>query len=180
MTDEEALRLHDRAALGESLTEEERAELDTWYAAQDAAEARDLAAARSEPVDLTQRIQAALEQIAETTRHMQQTPRLDLSPIKRLLALIEERCRPAAVWLFGSRAKGTADPESDWDLLVILPDSVPFEKQDDVVDAVRLRSLSQVNADILTCSESDFKSATSIPNTLAYEVARTGIPLYEH
>ena len=170
MTDEEALRLHDRAALGESLTEEERAELDTWYAAQDAAEARDLAAARSEPVDLTQRIQAVLEQIAETTRHMQQTPRLDLSPIKR----------PAAVWLFGSRAKGTADPESDWDLLVILPDSVPFEKQDDVVDAVRLRSLSQVNADILTCSESDFKSATSIPNTLAYEVARTGIPLYEH
>ena len=106
--------------------------------------------------------------------------RLDLSPIKRLLALIEERCRPVAVWLFGSRAKGTADPESDWDLLVILPDSVPFEKQDDVVDAIQLRSLSQVNADILTCSESDFKSATSIPNTLAYEVARTGFPLYEH
>ncbi len=73
MTDEEALRLHDRAALGESLTDEERAQLEAWYAAQDAAEARDLAAARSEPVDLTQRIQAALEQIAETTRHIQQT-----------------------------------------------------------------------------------------------------------
>ena len=48
MTDEEALPLHDRAALGESFTEEERAQLDTWYAAQDAAEARDFAAARSE------------------------------------------------------------------------------------------------------------------------------------
>ena len=73
MTDEQALRLHDRAALGDSLTEEERAQLDTWYAARDAAEARDLAAAGPEPIELTQRIQAALEQIAETTRHMQQT-----------------------------------------------------------------------------------------------------------
>ncbi len=109
-----------------------------------------------------------------------EAPRLDLSPIKRLLALIEERCRPAAVWLFGSRAKGTADSESDWDLLVILPDSVPFEKQDDVVDAIQLRSLSQVNADILTCSEGDFQTATSIPNTLAYEIARTGFPIHEH
>ncbi len=88
------------------------------------------------------------------------TPRLDLSPIKRLLALIEERCRPVAVWLFGSRAKGTAGPESDWDLLVVLPDSVPFEQQDKVVDAIQLRSLSQVDADILSCGESDFKAAT--------------------
>jgi len=108
-----------------------------------------------------------------------EAPRLDLSPIKRLLALIEEGCRPVAVWLFGSRAKGTADPGSDWDLLVILPDSVPFERQDDVVNAIQLRSLSQVNADILTCGESDFRSATSIPNTLAYEIARTGFPVHE-
>lgn len=108
------------------------------------------------------------------------TTRPDLSPIKRLLALIEERCRPVAVWLFGSRAKGTADLESDWDLLVVLPDSVPFERQDDVVDAIQLRSLSRVNADILSCSESDFKSATNIPNTLAYEIFRTGFPIHEH
>ncbi len=107
-------------------------------------------------------------------------PRLDLSPIKRLLALIEERCRPVAVWLFGSRAKGTADPESDWDLLVVLPDSVSFEEQDDIVDAIDLRSLSQVNADILSCGESDFKAAADIPNTLAYEIARTGFPIHEY
>ena len=104
---------------------------------------------------------------------------LDLSPIKRLIALIEERCRPVAVWLFGSQAKGTAGPESDWDLLVILPDSVPFEQQDEVVDAIRLRELSQINADILSCGESDFEDATNIPNTLAYEIARTGLPVYE-
>lgn len=118
----------------------------------------------------------AMSELQGTVR----APRLDLSPIKRLLGLIEERCLPVAVWLFGSRARGTADPESDWDLLVVLPDSVPFEKQDDEVDAIQLRSLSRVDADIVTCSESDFKSATKIPNTLAYEVARTGFPVYEH
>jgi predicted nucleotidyltransferase len=106
--------------------------------------------------------------------------RLDLSPIQRLLALIEERCRPVAVWLFGSRAKGTSGPESDWDLLVVLPDSVPFEQQDEVVEAIQLRSLSQVNADILSCGESDFKTAKRIPNTLAYEIARTGFPVHEY
>ncbi len=110
----------------------------------------------------------------------QETPRPDLSPIKRLLALIEERCRPVAVWLFGSRAKGTAGPESDWDLLVVLPDMVPFEQQDKLVDAIQLRSLSQVNADILSCSETDFEDATKIPNTLAYEIARTGFPIHEY
>ncbi len=85
-----------------------------------------------------------------------------------------------AVWLFGSRAKRTAGPESDWDLLVVLPDSVPFEQQDKVVDAIQLRNLSHVDADILSCGESDFKDATSIPNTLAYEIARTGFPVHEH
>jgi predicted nucleotidyltransferase len=93
--------------------------------------------------------------------------------------LIEERCRPVAVWLFGSRAKGTSGPESDWDLLVVLPDSVPFEQQDKVVDAIQLRSLAQVDADILSCGETDFKTAKHIPNTLAYEIARTGFPVHE-
>ena len=73
MTDEEALHLHDRAALGEPLTDEESARLEAWYAAQDAAEARELAAASTDSRDLTQRIQASLEQIAETTRQIQQT-----------------------------------------------------------------------------------------------------------
>ena len=109
-----------------------------------------------------------------------QSPAIDLSPIGPLLALIEERCRPVAIWLFGSRARGTARPESDWDLLVVLPDSVPFLEQDSLVDPIQLRTLAQVDADILSCGESDFKTAQDIPNTLAYEIARTGYPVHEH
>ncbi len=104
---------------------------------------------------------------------------LDLSPIQALLALIVERCRPYSIWLFGSRAKGTARNDSDWDLLVTLPDSVPFKQHDEVVDAIQLRRLSGANADILSCSATEFDIAISIPNTLAYEIARTGFPVYE-
>ncbi len=73
MTNEEALRLHDRAACGESLTDEETSRLETWYAAQDASEALDLAPAHADPVDLTERIRTALEQVAGTARQIQQT-----------------------------------------------------------------------------------------------------------
>lgn len=104
---------------------------------------------------------------------------LDISPIQALLRLIVERCRPDSVWLFGSRAKGTARNDSDWDLLVTLPDSVPFEQHDAVVDAIQLRRLSGTNADILSCGATDFDAATSIPNTLAYEIAKTGFLVYE-
>ena len=73
MTDEEALSLHDRAARGESLTDEETSHLESWYATQDAAEAGDLASAAIEPVNLTERIREALEQVASTARTIQRT-----------------------------------------------------------------------------------------------------------
>jgi predicted nucleotidyltransferase len=49
--------------------------------------------------------------------------RIDLSPLRTLLVRIEERYQPEQVWLFGSRARGDAEPGSDWDLLVVVPDS---------------------------------------------------------
>ena len=108
------------------------------------------------------------------------TRSVDLTPIRTLLDVIVERCKPVSVWLFGSRARGTARADSDWDLLVVLPDEVPFEEHDDVVNPVQLRRLTRVNADVLSCGSTDFVDATSIPNTLAYEIARTGFPVYEN
>ncbi len=73
MSDEEALRLHDRMACGMPLTEEESVQLEAWYATQDAAEARGLASTGSMKGDLTGRIQESLERVAEATRHIQKT-----------------------------------------------------------------------------------------------------------
>ncbi len=73
MTNEEALHLHDRAARGEILTGEQTTRLEAWYAVQDAAESRELASSARESFDLPGRIQASLEQVAETARQIQRT-----------------------------------------------------------------------------------------------------------
>jgi len=100
---------------------------------------------------------------------------IELSPIKSLIALIREHCNPVSVWLFGSRAKGVAREDSDWDLLVVLPDDTPEEEMFDEFPPSRLRRLTKVNADIVYCNDTEFAEATSVPNTLAYEVARSGL-----
>ncbi len=41
--------------------------------------------------------------------------------LDRLLARVVEVMNPLEVWLFGSRAEGRARPDSDYDLLVVLP-----------------------------------------------------------
>jgi predicted nucleotidyltransferase len=42
---------------------------------------------------------------------------IDLRPIAPILARIVERWNPLQIWLFGSRARGDAGMNSDWDLL---------------------------------------------------------------
>ncbi len=100
---------------------------------------------------------------------------IDLSPIKALIALILERCKPVSVWLFGSRAKGQARKDSDWDLLVVLPDETPEEEMFNKLPPSQLYRLTKVNADVVYCNDTEFAEATSVPNTLAYEIARTGV-----
>ncbi len=100
---------------------------------------------------------------------------IDLSPIKSLIALILERCKPVSVWLFGSRARGQAREDSDWDLLVVLPDETSEEDMFDNLPPRQLRRLTKVNADVIYCNDTEFAEATSVPNTLAYEIARSGV-----
>ena len=47
----------------------------------------------------------------------------DLDPdVARVVRRVVEEVSPLRVVLFGSRARGTADPDSDVDLLVVVPD----------------------------------------------------------
>ncbi len=104
-----------------------------------------------------------------------ETTAIDLSPIKSLVALIRERCKPISIWLFGSRAKGSAREDSDWDLLVVLPDEISDEDMFNSLPPRQLRRLTKVNADVVYCNDAEFTEATSVPNTLAYEIARSGV-----
>ena len=46
-----------------------------------------------------------------------------------LLRRLEPAYEPERVYLFGSRARGEAGPDSDYDLLLVVPDDAPPERK---------------------------------------------------
>ncbi len=70
VSDEEAVRLHHRSALGEKLSPEEKTKLQEWYEMQDRLEAEQLGLVerRRSVAELERRIAALVQQISETIR----------------------------------------------------------------------------------------------------------------
>jgi predicted nucleotidyltransferase len=101
-------------------------------------------------------------------------PALDTRAIAGLMRRIVSAWNPDAIWLFGSRARGTAEPDSDWDLLVVVPDAVAEGGATDPMAAWELRKLAGARADLVVCAASEFDDAKSVPNTLAYEAFHFG------
>jgi uncharacterized protein len=93
----------------------------------------------------------------------------------RLLAHREGRVR--RIILYGSRARGTASPESDFDLLVVEAD--PVFKRDE------MRRLRQVvrdlphPVDVWVIGEREFEETKNVIGGLAYPAYKYGIVLYE-
>lgn len=102
---------------------------------------------------------------------------IDLRPIAGMLDLIERAWHPVEVWLFGSRARGEAGKDSDWDLLVVASDDAAGV--DDPLSGYRIQKEAGVPADVLFCRATDFREDRNTPNTIAYEAAHAGVLLYE-
>lgn len=102
---------------------------------------------------------------------------LDVQALEPLLARIVDAFRPVEVRLFGSRARGDANPDSDWDVFVVVPDDLPAA--DDMFAGYRLRRETRTRADVILCPVSEFIEDRDTPNTLAYEAAHHGVPIYE-
>jgi len=55
-----------------------------------------------------------------------ETTSLDQDPIlAEIVRRLVEAYRPERIYLFGSKARGDAGPDSDYDLMVIVPDDAP-------------------------------------------------------
>ena len=105
--------------------------------------------------------------------------KLDLAPIQPLLDSIQASWSPTQIWLFGSRARGTATPQSDWDLLVVVSDELAPSLEADPRVVWRLQRQARVRSDVIPCGQSDFESASEVPNLLAYEAKQHGVLIYE-
>lgn len=89
---------------------------------------------------------------------------------------IVEGFHPDRIILFGSRARGTAHPGSDVDLLVVMP-FVGSRLRLAVEIRKALRGLG-VAKDIVVMTPEEFVARRDIPGTLAYPAAREGQVLH--
>jgi len=91
---------------------------------------------------------------------------------------IVEVLAPEEIWLFGSRARGTHHPESDWDLLVVLPNTAT-EQQLDLESVWRsLRDLRLQRVEVLPVTQRDFEEGKHYLGTLSQIVAVEGTRVY--
>jgi predicted nucleotidyltransferase len=93
--------------------------------------------------------------------------------VRRLVQAYE----PERVYLFGSAARGESGPDSDYDVLLVVPDDAP-------PDRVRARLAYEVlwgvgaAVDVLVWRRSAFDARSEVPTSLSAVVLREGILLH--
>lgn len=95
-------------------------------------------------------------------------PALD-EVVRRLVAAY----RPERIYLFGSVARGDADPDSDYDILIVVPDECPPERRRTRLAYEALRGTG-IAADVLVCTHSYFEDRRSLKASLPGTVLREG------
>jgi len=93
--------------------------------------------------------------------------------VKRLV----EALKPERIFLFGSRARGDAGPDSDYDLLIVVKEaSMPHYK----LARLAFRSLCGVGAakDVVVLTSREFDSKAEVEVSLPATVLREGNLLY--
>jgi predicted nucleotidyltransferase len=81
--------------------------------------------------------------------------------------------RPERIYLFGSKARGDAGPDSDYDLLVVVPDDAAPERRRSALAYECLWEVG-VAADVLVWTRTQFDSRAHLRASLAATVLREG------
>ncbi len=92
----------------------------------------------------------------------------------RLVAALQ----PRMIWLFGSRARGDARPDSDFDLLVVLPDGLPDRAYGHAAVAAPLIACGLAH-DVVPCRLSAFRSERLAGTGIVAKATTEGRLLYE-
>lgn len=97
--------------------------------------------------------------------------------IQQAVQRIVRAAQPRRVILFGSYARGEANPDSDLDLIVVLA-GAPHKHR----EMARLRGavgMVGVGVDVLVFSEDEIERRARVPGTVAYWAAKEGKVMYE-
>lgn len=99
---------------------------------------------------------------------LQRDPVLD-EIVRRLV----DAFRPERIYLFGSKARGDAGPDSDYDLLVVVGDDSPPERRRSQL-AYEVLWGAHAAADVVVCTRSYFDARAHLKASLPGTVLREG------
>jgi len=96
--------------------------------------------------------------------------------IDRMVKRIVKKFHPELIILFGSQARGDAGPDSDVDLLVVMPvEGCKFEKGLEITQA--LWSIP-VSVDVIVTTPEEFVWRKDVVGTIEWPATREGKVLY--
>ena len=102
------------------------------------------------------------------------TPFAEAEIVRRLTDAFD----PELIYLFGSRARSDNQPDSDYDLMIVVRSSdLPPHRRAQLAHQA-LRGI-RVAADLLVWTREEFERFLSVPGSLAATVIREGRPLYD-
>jgi predicted nucleotidyltransferase len=97
--------------------------------------------------------------------------------LAELLRRLVVAFQPERVYLFGSHARAEPGPDSDYDLMVVVPDSAPPERRRSRLAYQVLRGTG-VAADVLVWTQGEFDSRLHLQAALPATITREGRLLY--
>lgn len=98
--------------------------------------------------------------------------------LDELVRRLVEGMQPEQIILFGSRAYGDSRPESDLDIMVIVPaSSEPSHRRDQ--EAYRCVGAIGISKDLLVLTREEFDAQARVVTSLARRAKEEGIVLYE-
>ena len=103
---------------------------------------------------------------------------LDDDPtLREIVRRLADAYHPLQIYLFGSKARGTAGPDSDYDILVVVSDDAPPELKRNTLAYQTLWGVRK-SKDVLVCPEGWFLSRATVISSLPATVIREGKLLY--
>lgn len=102
--------------------------------------------------------------------------RSEAAALSFLVGRLATSLRPEAIFLFGSRADASARPDSDFDLLVVLPDGPAGPP--DHFSAYAPIAGSGIGVDVIPCRLADYEAERDQPGTIAFAATHKGRLLY--
>jgi predicted nucleotidyltransferase len=99
------------------------------------------------------------------------TPTADDAELAEVVRRLVEAYQPERIYLFGSVARGDAGPDSDYDLLIVVPDDAPQAKRRSRL-AYEALWHTGIAADVLVCTHTYFEDRRSLKASLPGTVLR--------